>query len=94
VHKYAQPALDLSSDVGVTVTSRMQGVRDALREERSRSREGVKARTADALPARQGDEAAARAGLHFHCDDSVDRGERSNLLRDNPAIADDRDADC
>lgn len=32
--------------------------------------------------------------LHFHYDDSVDRGERiNNLLRDNPAIADDGDAD-
>ncbi|HEU0305743.1 MAG TPA: 30S ribosome-binding factor RbfA [Lysobacter sp.] len=31
--------------------------------------------------------------LHFHYDDSVDRGERiNNLLRDNPAIADDGDA--
>lgn len=30
--------------------------------------------------------------LHFHYDDSVDRGERiNNLLRDNPAIADDAD---
>jgi len=30
--------------------------------------------------------------LHFHYDDSVDRGERiNNLLRDNPAIADDGD---
>src|SRR5688572_29650528 len=30
--------------------------------------------------------------LHFHYDDSVDRGERiGNLLRDNPAIADDAD---
>ena len=30
--------------------------------------------------------------LHFHYDDSVDRGERiDNLLRDNPAIADDAD---
>ncbi|QNP40403.1 30S ribosome-binding factor RbfA [Lysobacter solisilvae (ex Woo and Kim 2020)] len=32
--------------------------------------------------------------LHFHYDDSVDRGERiNNLLRDNPAIADDGDTD-
>jgi ribosome-binding factor A len=32
--------------------------------------------------------------LHFHYDDSVDRGERiNNLLRDNPAVADDGDAD-
>jgi ribosome-binding factor A len=32
--------------------------------------------------------------LHFHYDDSVDRGERiNNLLRDNPAIADEGDAD-
>jgi len=31
--------------------------------------------------------------LHFHYDDSVDRGERiNNLLRDNPALADDSDA--
>jgi len=28
--------------------------------------------------------------LHFHYDDSVDRGERiGNLLRDNPAVATD-----
>lgn len=33
--------------------------------------------------------------LHFHYDDSVDRGERiNNLLRDNPAIAEDGDADA
>ncbi len=33
--------------------------------------------------------------LHFQYDDSVDRGERiDNLLRDNPAIADDSDADA
>ena len=32
--------------------------------------------------------------LHFHYDDSVDRGERiNNLLRDNPPIPDDSDAD-
>ena len=32
--------------------------------------------------------------LHFHYDDSVDRGERiTNLLRDNPAAADDSDTD-
>jgi len=32
--------------------------------------------------------------LHFHYDDSVDRGERiNNLLRDNPAIANDGDAE-
>ena len=30
--------------------------------------------------------------LHFHYDDSVDRGERiNNLLRDNPALPDDGD---
>lgn len=32
--------------------------------------------------------------LHFHYDDSVDRGERiNNLLRDNPATSDEADAD-
>ena len=32
--------------------------------------------------------------LHFHYDDSVDRGERiDNLLRDNPPMADDDQAD-
>ena len=32
--------------------------------------------------------------LHFHYDDSVDRGERiNNLLRDNPAASGDGDAD-
>ncbi|GAB3385626.1 30S ribosome-binding factor RbfA [Lysobacter fragariae] len=31
--------------------------------------------------------------LHFHYDDSVDRGERiNNLLRDNPPVSDDGDA--
>ena len=31
--------------------------------------------------------------LHFHYDDSVDRGERiNNLLRDNPPTSDDSDA--
>lgn len=33
--------------------------------------------------------------LHFQYDDSVDRGERiDNLLRDNPAVADNGDADA
>lgn len=33
--------------------------------------------------------------LHFHYDDSVDRGERiNNLLRDNPATSEDADADA
>jgi len=32
--------------------------------------------------------------LHFHYDDSVDRGERiDNLLRDNPPMADDEQSD-
>ncbi len=32
--------------------------------------------------------------LHFHYDDSVDRGERiNNLLRDNPAVSDHSDGD-
>ena len=32
--------------------------------------------------------------LHFHYDDSVDRGERiGNLLRDNPAVSDDAGGD-
>ena len=32
--------------------------------------------------------------LHFHYDDSVDRGERiNNLLRDNPPTSDEADAD-
>ncbi|HJW47117.1 MAG TPA: 30S ribosome-binding factor RbfA [Lysobacter sp.] len=32
--------------------------------------------------------------LHFHYDDSVDRGERiNNLLRDNPAVSDQSDGD-
>ncbi|MDQ3287460.1 MAG: 30S ribosome-binding factor RbfA [Pseudomonadota bacterium] len=32
--------------------------------------------------------------LHFHYDDSVDRGERiDNLLRDNPPVQDDEDPD-